>query len=34
MEEGGDGVVRARVEDASLAGSTGHGFRAGGTTQR
>ena len=28
MEEGVDGVVRARVEDASLAGSTGHGFRA------
>ena len=28
---GGDGVVRARVEDASLAGCTGHGFRAGGT---
>ena len=27
MEEGVDGVVRARVEDASLAGSTGHGFR-------
>ena len=33
MEEGGDGVVRARVEDASLAGGTGHGFRAGGTAQ-
>ena len=29
--EGGDGVVRARVEDANLAGSSGHGFRAGGT---
>ena len=28
MEEGGDGVVCAHVEDASLAGSTGHGFRA------
>ena len=28
--EGGDGVVRARVEDASLAGSAGHGFRAAG----
>ena len=28
MEEGVNGVVRARVEDASLAGSTGHGFRA------
>ena len=33
MEEGGDGVVRARVEDGSLAGSRGHGFRAGGTAQ-
>ena len=34
MEEGGDGVVRARVEDASLAGSTSHGLRAAGTGMR
>ena len=33
MEEGFGGVVRARVEDASLAGSTGHGFRAARTGQ-
>ena len=34
MEEGVDGVVRANVEDVSLAGSTGHGFRAAHTGQR
>ena len=34
MEEAGDGVVRgARVQDASLAGSTGHGFHRAGTGQ-
>ena len=32
MEEGGC-VVRVGVEDTSLAGSTGHGFRAAGTEQ-
>ena len=33
MEEGGDGVLRARVEDASLACITGHVFRAAETAQ-
>ena len=28
MEEGGDGVLRARVEDARLTGCTSHRYRA------